>query len=443
MTSSSHEDVPSAHGLSDAVRADVRAAWIILEPKIQDILKDFYLYWTTVPKLKDMIAGRQDHLVKVQGAHWANLFSARFDQSYIDSVTRIGLAHVKMGLEPHWYIAGYNMVLARMVEIIGKHHRFSGAKSSRLIGAVTRTVMLDLDLAISVYHDTMVKNMAERQTRIEDAVRSFDGVMKGMLSKLNDASGSLEGTARGLNDQVASQSSQTETISQTQRKTAQGITASAAATEELYASIGEIGRQAEASQTVADRAVEGARRTQSTISGLANAAEKIGSVIQLISAIADQTNLLALNATIEAARAGEAGKGFAVVASEVKSLASQTTKATSDITEQISSIQDMTRRSVSDIQSITQTIDEIARIGSAIAAAVEEQGAATREIAENAQSAARSSEGIDTSLQDVRRGAGDTATAAKNVSVLAGDLGGQARMLESSVQDFMKRVLAR
>jgi uncharacterized protein YoxC len=177
----------------------------------------------------------------------------------------------------------------------------------------------------------------------------------------------------------------------------------ASATEELTSSVTEISRQVQESARIAGDAVEQARHTNQRVGELSQAASRIGDVIELINSIAGQTNLLALNATIEAARAGDAGRGFAVVASEVKALAQQTAKATEEIHQQISAVQTATKESVGAIRQISDTIERLSEISSVIAAAIEEQGAATQEIARNVQQAAHGTQQVSTNITDVPR----------------------------------------
>ena len=197
----------------------------------------------------------------------------------------------------------------------------------------------------------------------------------------------------------------------------------ASAGEELFSSINEISRQVAESARISNEASEHAQQTNVQINGLAEAAQGIGEVISLINDIASQTNLLALNATIEAARAGEAGKGFAVVASEVKNLATQTGKATEDISVKIAQIQTATQQSVTAIGTITHTIGRINEISTMIASAVEEQGSATQEIARNVQEeAARGTQEVSSGISHVSQVVGETGAAATQVLSSAGEL---------------------
>jgi methyl-accepting chemotaxis protein len=204
----------------------------------------------------------------------------------------------------------------------------------------------------------------------------------------------------------------------------------------------EIGQQVEHSSKISSQAVIEAAKTNTTVEGLAKTAQRIGDVVQLIETIAGQTNLLALNATIEAARAGDAGKGFAVVASEVKSLASQTAKATEEIRVQIGEIQGATGQTVEAIRSIGATIRQMSEIATTIASAVEEQGAATREIATNVHQAAQGTSDIATNIEGVSRAASDTGAAATQVLGAAGELSRQAETLRHDVDEFLATVRA-
>jgi len=204
----------------------------------------------------------------------------------------------------------------------------------------------------------------------------------------------------------------------------------------LASSIQEIARQVAQSARITGKAKDDAARTDGVVRALAEGAQKIGEVVGLISSIAGQTNLLALNATIEAARAGDAGKGFAVVASEVKNLATQTAKA-NDISRHISQIQTATNEAVASIVGIGGTIAEISDIASTIAAAVEEQGSATREIARNVQQAASGTQEVSSNIIGVNQGASESGAAANRVLGAAGELSRQAEELRREVNLYI------
>jgi methyl-accepting chemotaxis protein len=225
-------------------------------------------------------------------------------------------------------------------------------------------------------------------------------------------------------------------------KTTEQVEAAGAATEELSGSIEHIGQQATRSLDMARSAVGDTQRTHQAIRSLNEAAERIGSVVGLIAAIASQTNLLALNATIEAARAGDAGKGFAVVASEVKALANQTSRATADISQQIAAIQEATKRSVKEISSIARVIDEVTEVATVIASAVEQQGATTREIASGMQTVAGNTAHTSDEIETVEQAVGRSATAVDEIAGWTERLATRAHDLETKVSSFFARVRA-
>ncbi|GCC45287.1 hypothetical protein chiPu_0029502, partial [Chiloscyllium punctatum] len=255
--------------------------------------------------------------------------------------------------------------------------------------------------ALQVFRESMIESReltenqnkdrtakAERASRMETQITTFESTVRDALESLQTAANSMQSTAQSMSATADQSSALVNAVASAAEETSVNVQTVSAGTEELSSSIQEIGRQVVTSAEIARKAVEEASATDATMQGLADNAARISVVVDLIQTIASQTNLLALNATIEAARAGEAGRGFAVVASEVKNLASQTAKATEEIRQQIVSMQEVTTTAVSAIRNISSTIGEINDVTTAIAAAVEEQGAATREIARNIQHAA-------------------------------------------------------
>jgi methyl-accepting chemotaxis protein len=253
--------------------------------------------------------------------------------------------------------------------------------------------------------------------------------------EMREAAGSMSETAGAASDR-------SKVVAEACQEASSNVQTVASAAEELSASIAEIGQRVEQAAQVADKAASDGQRTNEAVAGLAAAADKIGEVINLINNIASQTNLLALNATIEAARAGEAGKGFAVVASEVKSLASQTAKATEEISAQITAIQSETQQVVGNIQGICATILQVNEISSSIAAAVGEQGAATQEIAASVQRAASGTNQVSQNITNVTTATTQTGEVAGIVLQSSDRLAGKLQKLQHEVSEFIAGVRA-
>ncbi len=283
---------------------------------------------------------------------------------------------------------------------------------------------------------------AARRVELHNLADSFEAAVGNIIENVSTASNELESSAVILTKSSAETQELSTVVAAASEETSTNVQSVASATEEMASSINEIGRQVADSNRIATEAVEQAGKTDARIAELSLAANRIGDVTKLISTIAAQTNLLALNATIEAARAGDAGRGFAVVAQEVKALASQTAKATSEISTQIAGMQAATQDSVVAIKEIYGTIGQVSEIAGAIAAAIEEQGAATQEIARNVQQAAIGSTQVATSIADVNRGAGDTGTASSQVLSSAQLLSNENKRLKAEVEKFLATVRA-
>jgi methyl-accepting chemotaxis protein len=283
---------------------------------------------------------------------------------------------------------------------------------------------------------------ARRATLMEQKCHGFDGIVGTTLAAVEQTVGKLVSVARTMTEAAGHSTQVTLSVSGAADEASGSVNTVAAATEELSASIAEIGRQMAQSTRISDQAIAKASDTGQTIEALAGASQKIGEIIALISGIAGQTNMLALNATIEAARAGDAGKGFAVVAGEVKSLATQTARATDEIGRQVATIQAMTEQAVAGVRAMSDIIGEMGGITSSIAAAVEEQGAATGEIARNVQEVAHSAGLISTLMDDVRTAVDESRTVAAEVRTSAEAMHEQSGGLKQVVAEFLAGIQA-
>ena len=315
------------------------------------------------------------------------------------------------------------------------------------IGALARAIQIFQDamgrnrkLASQVSQDSAARE--QRARHIEQSVEAFREAIGAIMRGLSDNAGVMRETAQTITRVTADASNRAGTAANATKQASHNVTAVAGAAEELSASVEEIGRQVRQSAGAVEQTGQRTEKSIAEIESLAAATQRIDGVLTLIQAIAEQTNLLALNATIEAARAGDAGRGFAVVAHEVKALAGQTAKATADISENVAMIQSSTRNAVDAVREIGGAVREINEVTTAIAGAVGQQDAATREISSNAQSAAQGNETLVANITSLRDAIGETDAASASVLTAASSVTATAETLSREVEKFFQNLQA-
>lgn len=312
------------------------------------------------------------------------------------------------------------------------------------IGVVARSIEVFRDRAKAVAELQEKREQeiaeAEHRSKTQDVADQFEASVGNIIRQVSDAAQGLKRLAQSMSELAQTTTDKASAVSSISVEATSNVNAAASATEQMSASVEEIRRQAGESAEKAAHAASEADSTLSQVKAQTEAAQKVGSIIGLIQDVAEQTNLLALNATIEAARAGDAGKGFAVVASEVKELASQTAKATDEISEQIEAMQNATETSANSIGSVTGSIKELNDIAAQIASAVSQQGAATSEISSNIQSAAQGTSEVSENISSVSGAAEDTASVSSEVLSASGELSTQADLLHAEVEKFLQTI---
>jgi methyl-accepting chemotaxis protein len=365
-----------------AARADV---WKILGPALGPILDEHFARVAEHARFYAEMLDRQGDAYKNLALKYnERLFLNPFDEEWVrDSKDRVK-AEREFGHDLRSRSGAAISILSSFNALLRERRGLFKNRALQLMDVATRVLMLDVATAVSLHYHIEFRQAKERGDMLSKAIQDFGVAIHDLRGAVATAVPALGDSSRELS--VLAERASSETMKATDAAEGNMMLASemATATHQLDASIAEIHRRAETGVRASHTASASAEHANATIRSLSQVVEKIGSVADLISQIAGQTNLLALNATIEAARAGEAGRGFAVVASEVKTLATQTSKATQEIAQQIAVIKEATRNSVSEIAGTGRTVSEIASIAEAVAAAVDEQASATGSIAENA-----------------------------------------------------------
>ena len=396
-----------------------------------------------------LVAGQQGEIATAADKTFTLIGNSRLVQ------IGVGIASVVVSILIVWLYVG-KVVIARLLALKQSMQRIAKGDLAADVAVGGRDEITEMAAALLVFRDTAKEVEAARADAEAERVRASESRRRArqeLTARLDETVKSIVGTvsaAAGRLNEIASTMAQTaeqtsreaESASDACGRAVQNVDGAAAGAQELSASIAEIARSIAESASIAGKAVEDARNTDATVRSLQDGAARIGEVVGLIHEIANQTNLLALNATIEAARAGDAGRGFAVVASEVKQLAGQTASATEQITQQIEAMQGTTEAAVAAIRHICTTIGTIDQITAAVAAAVEEQGAATAEIARNVTEAAAGTAQVSGTIDRVTKAADETGQSARFVLASAEETASQAEALRTEVDRFIREVSA-
>ena len=438
-------DVLNFHGIDPETTQTLRSSRSFILSLLPPALDSFYDHISGVPEAVRFFRDRAHmrHAKEMQILHWERLLEGRFDGAYVASVKTVGETHNRIGLEPKWYIGGYNFLLTSLIGSIADQapRGLFGWRSARRVTvlqqAVTKAALLDMDYVIAVYLEA---GRRERQSVLNRLASSFEESVGSIVGALSTSANQMQSTAQGLSRTATQSTDQAGSVAATSEQASTSIHSVASATETMAGAIMEIGRQAETSTKVPTRAVAISDETVGKMRVLSDASQTIGTIVNLISNIASQTNLLALNATIEAARAGDAGRGFAIVAQEVKTLAGQTANATAEISSQIGQVRLAIEESSAGIDAVADVIRQINAIAKTISSAVQQQGDVTREIALTLQQVSHGTVAVTESMSQMNQAAISTGEEAALVLMSANDLAKQADKLHQEIGVFLSRV---
>ncbi|WP_042694213.1 globin-coupled sensor protein [Azospirillum sp. B506] len=436
----------AAFSISEDDLARLRGNREFVDSRLPKLLEDWHRHFDAWPEIQAALKHPDVHAARLD--HWMRAASGRIDTGFLESAHRLATQFYRNGVPAYAVAICHHIVssnIARELGLAGGDEGLvaglfgAGARRHRAaqLETLNKIAWFDMELLLETYREAEEES---KRATLDQLAGSFEDSVKSIVDGTVAASNRMQAHAQRMSEIATTTSRRSADVATETEIASSSMQTVAAATEQLAMSIADISRHVDESSRISSSAVDEAERTKETVSGLVDAAQRIGDVVDLINSIASQTNLLALNATIEAARAGEAGKGFAVVAQEVKNLANQTAKATEDISTQIAGMQNAASQAAGAIHAVGRTITHINEIVSTVAATVTQQTAATQEITRNVQEVAVGSRRVTESIGEVTQSSSETGGIAQEVLTAAGALHRQADELHRGVGEFLTRI---
>jgi methyl-accepting chemotaxis protein len=427
------------YALDEHARVLLRQLSPLVEPLIGPAIDQVIAGAVKLPEVADLWQRHGAEMRRIEIEQFRALLAAEFDAAYLTRCHATTEEETALGFESRARINCGALLMRAASDMIARQFWRSGIERTAVL---SRAIMFDLTTTSSYYLQIIEGAKKNRRKKINEAIAAFSNSIGGVLDSIKATSGSLTKASGAMENAALEAARRLQLASEAMAQTRDNVQSAAIASDHMANSIEEIGHQTANGLAKATSAAAQAGNTNKAMLDLNTATEHIGSIVDLISRIAAQTNLLALNATIEAARAGEAGRGFAVVATEVKTLASQTSRATEQISTQIAAIQQATKVTVREITSIAESITGLAEGARNIDGAVEEQASTTRQIAEGMQSATSATSRASDEMVAVQNASMNSASSINELIGWTERLSAAAREIEKNLDDFASQIRA-